>query len=265
MLIEDGTQPHAELPSPILPPVLTPVPAPPGWLTALAQVILCSGLPTQFVIQLVFFSILLALGKVSSATDMNTPATLAAIELLDTALVLSLIWFFLKAGGERPRDIFIGARPIQHEVTLGMALIPVVFLIVVVGVTSVMHFAPSLHNVKESPLTMFFDTPFHSVLFAVVVIVAGGVREEVQRGFILHRFEQRLGGLGVGVVVSSIAFGAGHFLQGADVALTMMFVGAFWAILYVRRRSVIAAMTSHAGFDSAQVLQQILIRVVTRH
>ena len=38
------------------------------------------------------------------------------------------------------------------------------------------------------------ETGTDAVIFAVVVMVAGGVREEVQRGFIVHRFGQYLGG-----------------------------------------------------------------------
>ena len=33
-----------------------------------------------------------------------------------------------------------------------------------------------------------------AAIFALVVMIAGGVREEIQRGFVLHRFEQYLGG-----------------------------------------------------------------------
>ena len=115
------------------------------------------------------------------------------------------------------------------------------------------YILPALHNVKNSPLQAFFDTPFHSALFAVVAIVAGGVREEVQRGFILHRFEQRLGGATVGLVLSSVAFGAGHYVQGYDVATAMILVGLAWGALTIKRRSVVASLTCHAGFNAVEV------------
>ena len=62
-------------------------------------------------------------------------------------------------------------------------------------------------------------TPGDAAVFAVVVVVAGGVREEVQRAFLLRRFERWLGGATSGVVVASAAFGAGHSLQGADAMI----------------------------------------------
>jgi membrane protease YdiL (CAAX protease family) len=90
------------------------------------------------------------------------------------------------------------------------------------------------------------------------VIVAGGIREEIQRAFLLHRFEQWLGGGGVGVLVTSVAFGAGHLIQGVDAAIATGLLGAFWGVVYLRRRSIVAPMISHAGFDLLQIAFQFL-------
>jgi len=89
------------------------------------------------------------------------------------------------------------------------------------------------------------------------------VREELQRGFILHRFDQCLGGAWVGLAVFSVAFGLFHLQQGFDVAIAVGLLGVFWGVLYIRRRSVVMAMTSHAGFDVAEVLQQLLVRTLS--
>jgi membrane protease YdiL (CAAX protease family) len=37
-------------------------------------------------------------------------------------------------------------------------------------------------------------------------------------------------------------------------------LGAWWAVVYLRRRSTIAPMVSHAGFDALQILQAALVR-----
>jgi len=93
-----------------------------------------------------------------------------------------------------------------------------------------------------------------------VVLVAGGVREEIQRAFLLHRFEVSLGGPVVGVLVTSIGFGAGHLVQGLDAAITTGLLGAFWAVIYLRRRSAAAPIVSHAGFDLVQIVPYLLGR-----
>jgi membrane protease YdiL (CAAX protease family) len=97
-------------------------------------------------------------------------------------------------------------------------------------------------------------------MFAVVAMVAGGVREEVQRGFILHRFDHYLGGGWVGVVAYSALFGLGHIEQGYDAAVAIAILGAGWGAVYLARRSIIAPMVSHAGFNLAQLVKYIVLR-----
>jgi membrane protease YdiL (CAAX protease family) len=57
-----------------------------------------------------------------------------------------------------------------------------------------------------------------------------------------------------------VAFGAGHLLQGIDAALATGLLGAFWGAVYLRRRSCVAPMVSHAGFDLLQIVQYIVGR-----
>ena len=99
--------------------------------------------------------------------------------------------------------------------------------------------------------------PVDAWLFALVSVVAGGLREEIQRAFLLQRFDVWLGGGTVGIVVTSVAFGVGHLIQGVDAAVATGLLGAFWGALYLRRRSAVASMVSHAGFDLFQIVQFI--------
>jgi membrane protease YdiL (CAAX protease family) len=36
-------------------------------------------------------------------------------------------------------------------------------------------------------------------------------------------------------------------------------LGAFWGMVYLRRRSTVAPMVSHAGFDLLQIVQVIAV------
>jgi membrane protease YdiL (CAAX protease family) len=138
---------------------------------------------------------------------------------------------------------------------LGVPLILVALGIGIVVLLSMQRYTPWLHTVPDNPLQELLRSPRDAWLFALVVVLAGGVREEVQRAFLLHRFEVWLGGPVVGIVVTSVAFGAGHLLQGADAAIATGLLGAFWGIVYLRRRSCIAPIVSHAGFDLMQIVQ----------
>jgi membrane protease YdiL (CAAX protease family) len=143
-------------------------------------------------------------------------------------------------------------------VLYGVLLIPVVFVMVVVLLNVLRLSAPWLHNVPENPLEQLAETPGGAAVFALVAIVAGGVREELQRAFLLRRFERHLGGATVGVIVLSAAFGLGHIVQGWDAVITTGALGAFWAIVYLRRRSVLAPMVSHSGFNTLEILRVAL-------
>jgi len=232
-------------------------------LFALVQVFLVCGIPTGILVfaGLYYFgSPMTAEGSPLTADPSKiTLEFFAMSSLLDTALVALLIRIFLSLSGETSRDVFLGTRPVGREVALGLLLVPVLLAVVVAIVALMTRWFPGLHNVPKNPLESYMDTPLRAGVFLVVVILAGGVREELQRGFILHRFDQCLGGAWVGLAVFSVAFGLFHLEQGFDAAIAVGLLGVFWGILYIRRRSVVMAMTSHAGFDVAEVLQQLFL------
>jgi membrane protease YdiL (CAAX protease family) len=216
------------------------------------------GVPTQLV---VFAVLALASGQPILAGDGISIQFFATVSLLDTAVVALLIRLFLALSGESSRSVFLGRRPVLGEIWRGLALLPVVMFAVTAVVLSVRTMAPWTHTVKNNPFEAFMQTPLDAAIFIIVVVLAGGVREELQRAFILHRFEQRLGGIRVGLAVFSVTFGALHLVdQGVDVAIAVGLLGLFWGVMYMRRRSAILAMTNHAAFDAAQVAQALLVR-----
>jgi membrane protease YdiL (CAAX protease family) len=180
---------------------------------------------------------------------------IATVSLFDTALVAILIRIFLLFSDETSAAVFIGTRPVKGEVLRGLALVPVVWLAVTGIVLGLRTLVPSLHNVKTSPFEAFLDSPLEAGIFLVVAVLAGGVREELQRAFILRRFEQRLGGARLGLALFTLAFGLFHVDQGFDVAIAVGLLGLFWGLQYLRRRSVLLSMVNHAGFNATQVLQ----------
>jgi membrane protease YdiL (CAAX protease family) len=252
MLPDDGELPQAPLETPI-PPDRRPTPI--ERVVALLEVLLCSDYPTQFGLAATFG----ALGfRPFAANGHLIVGYIIALSLIDTALLLVLMLLFLRAHDERPRDVFLGRRPVGREALLG---VPMTFVALAIGlgvIVAIQKFAPSLHTVEHNPLQELIRTPRDAALFGVVVVVAGGIREELQRAFLLHRFEVWLGGGAVGLVFTSAAFGAGHLLQGVDAAIATGLLGAYWGIVYLRRRSAMAPLVSHSGFDLLQVLQSVL-------
>jgi membrane protease YdiL (CAAX protease family) len=238
------------------PPTETARPGAARRVVALLEVILCSDYPTQAALGATFA----AFGFGPFAADGQLRVSfVVALSLVDTALLVALMLFFLRAHGERPRDVFLGTRPVAREAIHGLPLIMVALAIALTILGSIQHYLPSLHTVEHNPLQDLIKTPRNVGLFAVVVVVAGGVREELQRAFLLHRFEEWLGGATVGLVATSVAFGAGHLLQGVDAGLATGALGAFWAVVFLRRRSVVAPMVSHSGFNLLQIAQFLIV------
>ncbi len=221
-------------------------------VVAVIEVLLCSDYLTQWALA----GTLAALGFSPFLNGKLNVSFVVILSLGDAVLLIGLILLMLYAHGERPRDVFLGRRSVASEAMLGAPLILVALGIGIVVLLSMQRYTPSLHTVPDNPLQDLLRSPRDAWLFALVVLVAGGVREEIQRAFLLHRFEVWLGGPVVGIVVTSAAFGAGHLrLQGADAAIATGLLGAFWGIVYLRRRSCVAPIVSHAGFDLMQIVQ----------
>jgi membrane protease YdiL (CAAX protease family) len=217
---------------------------------ALAEVLLCSGFPTQLAIVgiLSLFNV-----SITEEGDALSPRYVFLVSTIDTVVLLGLITLLLRTSGDRPRDVFLGKAPAIPELLLGIASLPLVLVMVALVQIGLHSVAPFLRTVPENPFESMMQSPALLVAFTVLVVIAGGLREELQRAFLLHRFEQHLGGAKLGVLVTSIAFGLGHVVQGWDAVVVTGLLGATWGVMYLRRRSVVGTVTSHALFNTAQV------------
>ena len=222
---------------------------------AVFEVVAASGFPTQ----LALGALLMAAGlRPFGADGQLSLSYLAVLMPADTCLILALVVWRIRAGGERVRDVLVGARNWLREGWLGVGLIPAILGGVVIVMLVLRTAWPRLHNVDANPFQALIRSPLDALLVGVLVIVTGGVKEEVQRAFVLHRFEQHLGGARVGLVLYSLVFGSGHIIQGYDVAIVTALLGLVWGAMFLWRRSVVAPSISHAGFNAAQVLQFVV-------
>ena len=217
--------------------------------SAILEIVLCSGIPSQLALAYMFA----LAGFTPQVGGRLSFAYIATLLLVDATLLVALILWLLRRRGEHALDVFVGARPVGGEIRLGVALTAVVFALAVMVLSAARLAFPSLHNVKENPLQDLIATPTQALILAVVATISGGLREEIQRAFILHRFDQYLGGAHVGLVIYSLIFGLGHSLQGWDAVLATTVLGAFWGWTYIARRSIVAPVVSHSGFNAAEI------------
>ena len=219
------------------------------------DILLCSGYPSQ-----VLIAQLLGMAGVRPLLPNGhlSGTFVFALSLIDAVVLLSLMLVLLRRRGEHPLRVFFGDRTPSGEVAGGMLSLPMI-LFVVIGVTvAIRQFAPALHNVPDNPLEGLVGSGFSRWLFLIVVIVAGGVREELQRAFLLHRFRADFGAPWMGLVITSLAFGMGHTLQGLDAAVITGVLGAIWGAMYLTRGGALASVVSHSLFNSGELLRIVL-------
>lgn len=252
----------SELPSgPGQDAIASEIPVPPAArrrarIEALLEVILVSGFPTQ----LALGGLLMVLGLRPFGPDgqLSMPY-LATLLTADTVALVAIVVWRLHASGERTRDLMLGASPWTREAALGLVLVPVLVGAVAALMAALRWAWPWLHSVEANPFEALARSPVNAALLGVLVVVSGGLKEEFQRAFVLHRFAQHLGGAHVGLIVYSLVFGAGHVIQGYDVGVATTLMGVAWGLLYLRRRSIVASAVNHAAFNAAQIVQFLVL------
>lgn len=217
--------------------------------SAIVEIILCSGVPSQLALAYMFA----LAGFTPHQGGRLSFGYVTTLLLLDATLMIALIFWLLRRRGEHPRAVFLGSRPVEREIWLGVLMTVVVFLLAVIVMSAARLLVPSMHNVPENPLQGLISGPSQALILGIVATIGGGLREEIQRAFILHRFEQHLGGPGLGLALYSLVFGLGHSLQGWDAVLTTAMLGLFWGYIYITRRSIVAPVVSHSGFNAAEI------------
>ena len=244
-------------PAPEIPylPVRQPI-VPIERLGALVEVAICSGFPTQLILILV---LTLSGLPMQTAAGRLSPAFIFALALGDAVLVIGLVLLLLVARHESPRRVLIGERRPLVEALIGLFILPILLLVVGLAIAVLGRFAPWLHNVPTNPLEEMLQTRRDAVIFALVAMVAGGVREEIQRGFIVHRFEQYLGGGAVRGPPLQHRVRARHYEQGFDAMIATGLLGLLWGAIYMARRSIVAPMVSHASFNLAQLIRHFVL------
>ena len=164
-------------------------------------------------------------------------------------VVLALVVALLRANGERLADLGFGARPVRESWLRGLLLAAGLFVLINIVLNSALQ-ALGVPGKPEAVPALFRD-PREAPLWVWIAVVGGGFTEELQRAFVITRFERQWGrtGLVLGIAADSVMFGLGHSYQGLLAMIGCGLSGLLYALIFLRRRRVADAMAAHAGFD----------------
>ncbi len=228
---------------------------PGGRLEAVAEMVACSGFPSQVALSVVVQWLGIQPQDASGTLSLRF---VAAVSLSDTVLLVGLMLWFMRLRGESPFTLWLGSLPVLREARIGILSAPLLLLAVGIILGVLQRVAPYLHNVPQNPLEAIARVSMAQAIgLGLVAMVAGAVREELQRAFLQDRFERHLGPPVAGVVVLSTLFGLGHVLQGWDAVVATAVLGAVWASVYVSRRSIIVPLVGHACFNSLEIVRML--------
>ena len=224
-------------------------------------------------------SLLVQIAFLVTGTDvMGDSWTVVLFMASEATLALILIVFLLRRRGETLSELGWAFENISREVLWGIAFVPLLFISTIVVNIFFQAFLPQYVS-TANPLLDLVETPGDLALFLMSSLYVGGIKEEIQRAFVLDRFERYLGpillwpflpfldrsnsrreevsrrlGVVVGLILWSIFFAVGHAVQGVDSAAGAGILGLLFGLLYLWRRNLIAPMVAHTFFDVTTLL-----------
>jgi CAAX protease family protein len=163
--------------------------------------------------------------------------------LRDLALV-ALLLFFLWRNGESWNRLGWTLKNGWKELFLGAVLFVPTFLIAGI-IEAYLHAAG--FSAPKQPLPAFLEANGNlQLLLALVLVIVVAIAEEtIFRGYLLLRFRGlKLSSISA-VLLSALVFSLGHGYEGASGVITVFFLGAVFAIIYLWRQSLLAPIIMH--------------------
>lgn len=196
----------------------------------------------------------------------------------EASVVLFLIALFLRSENGGFRRLGWKWADSGREAVLGVAFVPILFAsTIVVNIFFQLVFPEYIST--TNPLLDLVRDYRDLVLFLISSIFVGGLKEEIQRAFVLDRFERYVGilivkvgllltlrprplnleaarwlGLATGLVLWSLFFAVGHAVQGIDNAVGAGVLGLLFGLLYIWRGNLVAPIVAHALYDITTLL-----------
>jgi len=217
-------------------------------LQAILEVLLITGVVSSY-LAFIPFSLL----GIDHKLLLSDSKFIAPFILLEAGITLMLLILMLNIHEQRLTDLAGPSTRWAKNLMIGLALVPLLFLINVLVSLTLMYLLPKYFS-DHNPLLDTIRSPQDLALFILAALLAGGIKEEFQRAFILTRFREHLGGAPLGLVLWSVVFGAAHYVQGPQGMITASLFGLIFGLVYLAQKSLVSPIVAHGVYDTLVLL-----------
>lgn len=161
------------------------------------------------------------------------------------------VTLLLHLSGETYGDIGFSRHDTLRQLGLGCLSGVLIFILNTFIVNTVVDALLPRALAEGVDMSKLFGDISSLPVLILLALFKGGFQEELWRIFILTRFERLFGrsGLLVALILSSVVFGTGHLYQGVGGMIEATVRGLLRALVYLRRRSALEVVSSHAVYD----------------
>lgn len=167
--------------------------------------------------------------------------------------LIGLVLFFLWRNGEPVNRIGWTLRRPTKEVALGMAFF-VPFYFGMALFENGLKLAGLSGAAQKLPSFLTATGAGQMLLALLLVVVVALAEETIFRGYLILRLQGLTGSRTLAVLVSSFIFALGHGYEGSAGVVTVGVMGMVFALVYLWRGSLVAAMVMHFLQDFTGIL-----------
>ncbi len=158
--------------------------------------------------------------------------------------LLSLILFFIWRNREPVAAIGWRAGSVWKEIGMGIALFLPLFFTASILESTLRKAGLSAPSTPLPALVSERGT-MEFILALFLVIIVAVVEETIFRGYLMLRIKEATSSPAAAVLLSAVIFSLGHGYEGTASVVTIGVMGAFFAVIYEWRKSLIAPMAMH--------------------
>ncbi|OGU56780.1 MAG: hypothetical protein A2V66_00225 [Ignavibacteria bacterium RBG_13_36_8] len=181
--------------------------------------------------------------------------------LINGTVVFLIVYCLLRLSGEKLGELGFNRLKLGKQIMIG-ALFGLIICIIDLFLLSPIFDSLFPQSESESSLIQgMFSNIYFFPIWIFISIFKGGFIEELWRIFVLTRFEKVFKKLGLvfALIIGSITFGLGHAYQGTSAIFTIAIIGFLYALVYLRKRNAVEAVTAHAVFDLIMITLGFII------